>query len=243
VVEWLRALVVVWLAFGRRSCYLGIAQRRVEAAIALRRQSIYGLEGHMARVSSGIKRKRIRRLCALLATAATSAGILFFVAPASAWALGPGKSCMYLAPSGASGLGHVGWEVQEPGKGYWAGSTEQGTGNPSDSWIVFATSETTIHNDFKYALSANGKVQHSSGYYLYYRCHSTTTSAVGAAIAEARSLETGYNLLNNNCLTKSVAIFTTYWGGDNLQSGFLWGPNGYFYNYLPTVNWGPIHDL
>jgi len=131
----------------------------------------------MTRSSPRLRAKGFRRLSALLATAVAATGITFFVAPASAWVLGPGKMCLYLAPSGAQAgpiaLGHVGWEIQEPGRGYWAGATEQGTGKPVDTWILSSPSEDTIHSYFKNELSANGKVQHYAGYYLYYRCHST----------------------------------------------------------------------
>lgn len=188
------------------------------------------------------RQRGMRKLAALLLTALIATGFAAVLVPGSAWALGAGKYCLYVAPSGAYGQGHIGWEVQEPGKGYWAGSTEADSGDPVDTWILFSSSETTIHSFFANALTANGKLQHGAGYYTEFRCHSTTTSAVGAAIAQARA-STGYNVVWDNCLTKSVSILTTYWGGDHLDSGILRQPNAYFFTYLPTVNWGPEHFL
>lgn len=186
-------------------------------------------------------RRGLRRVIAMMLTALAAAGIIVVAQPGSAWALGAGKYCLYLAPAGADNLGHVGWEVEEPGKGYWAGSTETSSGDPSDTWIYFASSEDTIHGYFKWGLWANGKLQHSAGYYTEFRCHSTSASAVGAAIDKARELASGYELFTNNCLTKSVAIFTTYWDGDHLAPAAYTTPKDYYYYDLPT--WGPEHLL
>ena len=190
----------------------------------------------MAKRLPGIQGKSIRWLSILVATSLAAVGITSFVAPEAAWALGPGKVCMYLAPSGADNLGHVGWEVQEPGRGYWAGSTEAA----GETWIVDETSETAIHNDFKYA-----GYYHSANYYTMYRCHSTPTSAVGAAIAKARAEANSYNVVFDNCLTKSIDIFNAYYSPTNLPWGVRWPPVEYFDVALsyPWVNWGPIHYL
>jgi hypothetical protein len=182
-----------------------------------------------------------RWLSAVVAASLAAGGIISFVAPGTAYALGPGKVCLYLAPSGAVGQGHVGFEFQEPGRGYWAGATE----TPSSSWLQFESSETTIHALFKNAMAG----QHNAGYYTEYRCHSTSVSSVGAAITQAKATFTnGYFIPTNDCETKAVSIFAAY----DSSNGNLWpgtvsnpSPNTFFLSYLslPGINWGPIHYL
>lgn len=184
----------------------------------------------------------------MLATAiAIAIGVITFaVSPAQA--LGAGKMCMFNAPSSTTfgfNHGHVGWLIQEPGTGWWAGSTELGTGDPADTWILSTTSEATAQGFFKNKLVANGKTQHEAGYYTRFRCHSTAQSAVGAAITKARALQgNGYTFWDNNCLTKAVAVFNAYYSAEGLAAGSYTYPNDYFENYLPnSKNWGPIHYL
>ncbi len=75
----------------------------------------------MTRSSPRLRATGLRRLSALLATAVAATGITFFVAPASAWALGPGKMCLYLAPSGAQ-AGPIGPRTCRLGNpGTWPG--------------------------------------------------------------------------------------------------------------------------
>ena len=203
----------------------------------------------MAKGLAGKRRKGLRWLSVLFATSMAAASISTFVAPGTALALGPGKVCLYWAPTGAQfgfvDFGHVGWEIQEPGRGYWAGATEQDSGLPSDSWMVDASSETTIHTDFSGDFYQHGKKQHSAGYYVGYRCHSTPSSSVGAAITTANQMASnGYTVITNDCLTKAVHIFTSYDSSNNV----MWPgtasypyPNGYFVTYLSQIGWGPIH--
>ena len=201
----------------------------------------------MAKHLLGIRGKSVRWLSALFATSLAAVGVTSFVAPGAAWALGPGKVCLYLAPSGSQvgpiELGHVGWEFQEPGRGYWAGATETAT----EHWMTpsAVSSEDQIHALFKNAMPG----EHDAGYYTEYRCHSTSVSSVGAAIANAKaSLSNGYFIPVNDCLTKAVSIFQAYdSGNNNLVPGLAADPAPlYFFNiYLstPGVNWGPVHHL
>lgn len=184
----------------------------------------------------GIRKKSIRWLSVMFMALLAAGGITALAAPGTAFALGPGKVCMYLAPNAVGGLGHVGWEFQEPGRGYWYGATE----DANTTWIRFSTSENQVHADFK---------NYAPGYYSEYRCHSTSVSAVGAAETQANATKTnGYWIPGNDCLTKAASIYGAY----DSSLDFMWaatfnypGPKAYFNNFLPApgVSWGPIHYL
>jgi len=187
----------------------------------------------------GIRRKSTRWLSIVFMASLVAGGITVLAAPGTAFALGPGKVCMYLAPNALPlDIGHVGWEFQEPGRGYWYGATE----DSSTTWIKFATSENQVHADFK---------NYSPGEYTEYRCHSTSVSAVGAAEKQANATATnGYNPPFNDCLSKAASIYAAYDSSLDFmwvatQDPSYWEPTVYFYDFLslPGVNWGPIHYL
>ena len=165
----------------------------------------------------------------------TLAALFVVNAARPAQALGPGEVCMFNAPSGADGLGHVGWAYLIGGTSNWIyGATEE----PNQSWH-----ETGSFADMLSAFSDAGNY-HAAGYYQYYRCETSPNSSVGAAdnqVAEGEA--SGYNVIDNNCLTKAVAIFKAYDSGTfgSLYNGDSVGPNWYFDNALG--NFGPRENL
>jgi hypothetical protein len=188
-------------------------------------------------------RKFCRRVGTILATVAIGlAGLLSVAQPAGA--LGVGTMCMFNAPSGASGFGHVGWAFREGPTTHWFyGSTEHGDGRPSSTWQLDGTQD-AMFAAFSNQLIVGGIFMHSAGYYARWRCHETPTSAVGGALTVATQMKNnGYNGVTNNCLTKSIKILSTYYGGDNLPGGIGTPPNDYFADALQSRAWGPIHPL
>ena len=85
--------------------------------------------------------------------------------------------------------------------------------------------------DTRAAAGTNGRVCDSSGYKSY-RCKDTAADDQGAAEAAATAgFARPYNLVNDNCLTRSVQIFKAYDGSGGLNSlpdGKLVFPNAYF---------------
>jgi hypothetical protein len=79
-----------------------------------------------------ITRIRKRLLATMAATALSVIGLLGLAAPA-AHALGTGQACIFNAPLGADGLGHIGWGFQIAGSSTWVyGSSE----NPNGDTII-----------------------------------------------------------------------------------------------------------
>jgi hypothetical protein len=151
---------------------------------------------------------------------------------------------MINAPSGARGLGHVGWAFQDPGTNQWYfGATENKEGNRyvppggnTQSWIASGRKGQML------AAFKNAGHFHPSDYYTKWRCRTIENPAVGAAlIAERKAAASGYNVLSDNCLTKAIAILNAY--GEELgYPGYLQAPNNYFDN-LGNSAWGPIRQL
>ena len=138
------------------------------------------------------------------------------------FALGPGKVCIFNAPSGAGGLGHVGW-------GYLVGETA--------TWVFGSTESAYGHwheaGDFEEMLGTfrSATKYHSAEFYKYYKCASTPNSSVGATDIEVAQLEASkYDVMTNNCLTNAVSIFSTY--DSTCANSLGWpdwqGPNFYF---------------
>ncbi len=73
------------------------------------------------------------------------AGAMMVAPLAPVRALGPGRVCMFKAPSGATygvvNAGHVGWAYEVGNSGSWVfGATELADGKPSSTWINNALS-------------------------------------------------------------------------------------------------------
>jgi len=155
--------------------------------------------------------KRLTRYLAPLAVAVTlalGAGVVAHPGHA-AYALGPGHVCVFLAPNGAFGLGHVGWAYQVAGTPtYVFGSTEgRGAaahipaGQPNGYWSATGTYS---------AMLATFRVK-NGGYYTEYKCESTGGSAVGAANAAAAApARAGYDVIGNNCVDHTIRILGAY---------------------------------
>ena len=179
-----------------------------------------------------------RSLLAAVVMVAAVAGITVVVA-APAQALGAGEVCMFNAPSGADvggvNFGHVGWAFRVGGSSTWEfGATESTTFNWRDSG-----SATDAQNTFR-GLRGHSIAAH---YYTQWKCANSASSSVTAASNEVNTLYSqGYNIANNNCLTRTIAIFKAYDGGSfgGLYNGDLEGPNNYF-NNLPSNFNGPYY--
>jgi hypothetical protein len=184
-----------------------------------------------------------RKLGVLVALAVVAAGLtLVSATPASA--LGPGTFCMFNAPNDAFGLGHNAWAFREGPNNHWFfGATEFSDGSPNSTWQKDGTQK-DMFDTFTGTLNLNGIPYFTAGDYTGWRCHATSSSAVGGALNQAHiEQNNGYDVVTNNSLTKAVAILSTYYGGDHLDNGIGIPPNCYFVNSLAAANWGPIHPL
>lgn len=182
-----------------------------------------------------------RRLAAVLAAAGLGAAGMIAAGPAPAYALGKGEVCMFLAPTGAHDLGHVGWGWLVGGSATWTfGSTENlsgainvGGGSNTDSWSE-SGSFSTMTRTFANKLTIGGHYYHAAGYYTLYRCENTPVSSVGAANTQVHTeAVNGYSVLTNNCLDKAIAIYQAYDAALTFKSALLVGPTEYFVDDLP----------
>ncbi|MEZ0106030.1 hypothetical protein ABH920_000011 [Catenulispora sp. EB89] len=162
-------------------------------------------------------------LAALTATVAT--GVAFApsaTADARSTHATTGRVCMFDAPKGALSLGHVGWAFRwSDGSDTW----DYGATLANSNWEKHGTEQQMLH-DFATA--------NDSGGYQSYRCKDTATD--DQSIAESTvtaGFARSYNLINDNCLTRSIEIFKAYDGSGGLNSlpdGKFVFPNAYF-NY------------
>jgi hypothetical protein len=165
-------------------------------------------------------------------TVTLSAGVAF--APsATAAAETTGRVCMFDAPEGALHLGHVGWAFRwSDGSDTW----DYGATLDSGNWEKHGSEQQMLHD---FAASDD------SGGYQSYRCKDTAADDQGAAeAAAAAGFARPYNLVDDNCLTRSIQIFKAYDGSGGLNSlpdGKLVFPNAYF-NYDLT-GWDAAKSL
>jgi hypothetical protein len=186
---------------------------------------------------------QIRRKLTLAVSIAVSMVVAIIgmtvVATTPAYALGAGTVCMFNAPSGAElgplHLGHVGWGFREGNTTTWEyGATE----NASTNWRGRGD-QNAMFNTFRQRKGI------ATPYYTQWRCMASPNSSVGAASTEVDQLnKQTYNLLNDNCLTRSIAIFQVYDGSTfgGMGSGDAVSPNGYF-NNIGGYGFGPVHPL
>jgi hypothetical protein len=161
------------------------------------------------------------------------------VATTPAYALGPGTVCMFNAPSGAEigplHAGHVGWAFREGNTTTWEyGATE----NASTNWRGRGD-QNAMFNAFRQ------RQGNATPYYTKWRCHASPYSSVGAASTKVDQLnKQTYNLLNDNCLTRSIEIFKAYDGSTfgHMEQGGGASPNRYF-DSLDGYGFGPVHPL
>jgi hypothetical protein len=176
-------------------------------------------------------------LCALLAAAGATA-----LGGGTAYALGPGRVCMFNAPDAAGGAGHVGWAFEVGTSGQWVfGSTDDDPagdpfvrpGDDNGAW--------TQSGDFTAARTA---FQNSSIGYTRYRCKDTPTSAVGAAVQQADAAKSwGYSVVFNNCLDHAYNILDAYRGDVMPRPWLTILPDDHFVGGLTKYGWGPITPL
>lgn len=182
------------------------------------------------------RRRPLRTAVVTLAAAGLIGGTTVAVAT-PAFALGAAQVCMVNNPTGAdiagTYLGHVAWMFNVGGTDQWvAGSTDGiSTGLNKKFWTKTGTKSAML-NYF-----------HSLGGYSSFRCHSTATSAVGAAENEVKTVDAQpYLGVDSNCLTDSVAIFMAYDSSMGLPEGGWTPPNDYYNNTLSGI-FGPVHTL
>ncbi|WP_042444078.1 hypothetical protein [Streptacidiphilus jiangxiensis] len=174
------------------------------------------------------------------------AGLAVANAPV-AHAQNAGQVCMFSAPSGADGLGHIGWGFRRDDGTWRFGSTD----NPGGAWSVPPSSDPAVTGswtrdggwDQMLAAFRSGESGHGAGFYTRYRCDTTPDDNSGGAAQQAADEATnGYSLPTNNCLTKAVDIFKAYSTRlANLPDPAWQVPNQYF-TVLPT-GWSSTTSL
>jgi hypothetical protein len=146
---------------------------------------------------------------------------------------------MFHAPSGAAWLGHVGFAYQISGTSNWVYGATEGEGQlfidagpptNDESWSQVGTFD-QVTSVFKNQLVIDGTTYHNAGYYTNYRCASTIEAYLVDAWNAVQAASTnGYDILVNNCLTKSIAILEAYypdWSG-NENPGDVQSPTFYY---------------
>jgi hypothetical protein len=133
-----------------------------------------------------------------------------------------GRVCLFDAPDGAWGLGHVAWAYR------WADSTDTwsyGATLQSHNWRRHGPEQQMLH-DFA--------TLDESGGYRSYRCKDTAADDQSAAdTTVAVGFARHYDLATDNCLTRSIEVFKAYDGSgslNGLDDGRFVFPNAY-YNY------------
>jgi Dockerin type I domain len=164
-----------------------------------------------SKAAAGLKLAAAAGMAAALALAGPGG-----VAPAAP-AQTPGQACLFSAPYGAvpnGGLvGHIGWGYEDT-NGEWTFGATEGVflqpivlpGFNTNSWM-----STGKLSDMLTAFGMGTDDGKGPSYYLQYRCGVVSDSNPSAALAAAQQeADNGYNLIDNNCLTKAVAILQAY---------------------------------
>jgi hypothetical protein len=159
-------------------------------------------------------------------------GVQTLAAPAAS-ALGTGRACIFFAPAGARGLGHVGWAVRVDQQDLWIfGSTEDTSQSliaPSlgqagyfyddnqawsatSSWHeVLATFQGTQAPSAASADSGLTTIPHAANYFESYICEDVPNSAVTAAKNYIATIPTlGYGIATNNCEDHAYGVLQAY---------------------------------
>jgi hypothetical protein len=128
-------------------------------------------------------------------------------------------------------IGHVGWAFQTSTGDQWtAGATEWST--LQANWIKPTISWQSVLKYFKNP-PANAPRPFPKNHYTRYRCldwPQTWMNPTAAYKAGTEGQRRNYNILIDNCLTRSVEVFNGY--GLNLAPGFNTNPNDYFVTQL-----------
>ncbi|MDX2828484.1 Tat pathway signal protein [Streptomyces ipomoeae] len=188
---------------------------------------------------------KIRSAFAATAAAAMLAAgtITALSAPPAEAAVPIGRACLFLDIAGAKGAGHTAWALRNPqNRKQWIWGSIEGSnpvtipaGKPNGSKLGSGTWE-SLRASFV-----------SPRRYEYYRCINTAGGSLKAAKAKyQQTARNGYDLRNNNCLTKPIAIFRSYstaFTPANLPGGAKTPPNYYFKVTLDHARgWEQIHS-
>ncbi|MFB7595276.1 hypothetical protein [Streptomyces sp. NPDC056160] len=168
------------------------------------------------------------------AIAILAGGAVMAPAPAHAVsASASGRTCMFNAPTAVPKAGHVAWAVKVRGaKDHWI----WGSFNWNEAWIRGGAWK-DVRKSFRPAAG-----------YTRYRCTNTRDGNAGnAQVAYKAVKKRGYDLLGNNCLHMSMAVFKGYSNtlrrDSRLPSATGKRPNDYFSTLLSNAHWERIHKL
>ena len=147
-----------------------------------------------------------------------------------------GRVCLFSAPRQPFEAGHIGWAYRwDDGSDNWDYGATRGE---NDAWNSHGSTQTML-NTFRTHGDAGG--------YDFYRCTDTHGQNQAAAFTKASQVNGGdYNILTNNCLTKSIQIIKAYdnsGGLNNMDDGRWSIPNNYFHGELDKDGWGPVAAL
>lgn len=178
--------------------------------------------------------------CAAVALAAASATALAAPAasahPSKPTSFPHGRVCLFDAPREPVDAGHIGWAYRwSTDHGQWDYGATLGRHNGWRKHGSFAQ----MVNDFR--------TSHDAGGYSSYRC----TDTLAADQRDANSVVNringkDYNLVADNCLTKSVQIIKAYdesGGLNGLPNGKWTIPNYYFTATLDKAGWDLLTRL
>ncbi|MEE1768782.1 hypothetical protein PUR34_11570 [Streptomyces sp. JV185] len=158
--------------------------------------------------------------------------------PAQAGPVAWGRVCMFNAPTVVPKAGHVAWAFKVRGeKDHWI-------------WGSFNWNEAWIHGGAWKDVRAS--FSPSVGY-TRYRCTYTRDGNARDAQAAYKAIRSkGYNIVTNNCLHMSMAVFKGYSNilrrdprlpSATAGAGTTGRPNDYFSNTLSNAHWERIHYL
>ncbi|MFB6438832.1 hypothetical protein ACFCVY_18935 [Streptomyces sp. NPDC056411] len=152
-----------------------------------------------------------------------------------------GRVCMFNAPVEVPKAGHVAWAVQVRGdRDHWV----WGSFNVKEAWIRGGT-WSGVRASFKPVWN---RKNHRWENYTRYRCVTTRDgNARNAQVAYQAVRKRGYDLLSNNCLHMSMAVFKGYSSAlrrdGRLPSATGKRPNAYFSDTLSGAHWERIHRM
>lgn len=183
-------------------------------------------------------RTRTKYAAVALAAAAATA----FTAPAaSAHPAKPrsfmdGRVCLFDAPKAPVHLGHIGWAYR------WSQDHSQwdygATVDPHHGWRKHGSFDQMV-KDFRASHDAEG--------YYSYRCENTLAADQRDANTMVNRVNgKDYNLMVNNCLTKSIQIIKAYdesGGLNGLPDGHWTAPNYYYTETLDKAGWDRLVHL
>ncbi|WP_158835400.1 hypothetical protein [Streptomyces sp. NRRL S-350] len=205
-------------------------------------------------------RTQVARATASVAGAIVLLAAGAVTAPVQAQAAPLGRVCMINSVDGAQTFGHIGWAFKVRGdRDHWIYGATEASGsltidpgpNTNSSWIK-GSSWSKMLGYFRGLKVKQG--DHWVQEYSHWRCEDTRDGDVGKAQEAYRhERDNGYNVADNNCLTKSLKIlkgYSTILARDPrlpippLYRHPSWNaPNNYFREGLDQANWEGIQRL